>query len=121
MVNIKSFGPKGMALTGKDTVDWRVWSKGAMHFFKIAIVLAVAAIPEGLPAVVTTFLPARSAKSLIGESALVSKRVSTTKMLLEKLTCFWRSMLLVVDPHSRSTDPFSISSRRLTTRRSSSL
>ncbi|KAJ1480401.1 hypothetical protein T484DRAFT_1810844, partial [Baffinella frigidus] len=56
VVNINKFGAKGMALTGKDYVDWKVWSKGAMHFFKIAVVLAVAAIPEGLPAVVTTCL-----------------------------------------------------------------
>ena len=66
-----------------------------------------------VPAVTSTFLPARSRKSRIGEPFLTMTLVPATNTMGEKATRFCRSTLLVVEPHSRSTRPLVTASMRL--------
>lgn len=56
-----------------------------------------------VPALTTTFLPIRSAQCWIPEFLRTSNRAPTIKNVFENATCFWRSRLLVVELHSRST------------------
>ena len=66
-----------------------------------------------VPPVTATVLPFRSRKDLIGEPLATISLVPATKMVGEKATTFWRSRLLVVDPHSRSARPEPIAAMRV--------
>src|SRR5438309_10843895 len=65
------------------------------------------------PEVETTDLPLRSSIELILLDFLETKRLAVRKWVLVKEICFWRSALLVLDPHSRSMVPLASNGMRV--------
>src|SRR3981081_4103493 len=78
-----------------------------------AALASVSCLMLVVPDVETTDLPLRSSIEFILLDFFETKRLAVRKWVFVNQTCFWRSALLVVEPHSRSTVPFALRGMRV--------
>ena len=79
--------------------------------------ISVTSFRFDVPDVDTSVLPLRSSSLFRLADFLDTKRLAVTKVIMSvcrrKETCCWRSVLFVVEPHSRSIVPLAISGMRV--------